>query len=181
MNGLNKKADVSFMGGRVANMIIAALVIVILITFIASAVIFFWKNSKSNDLKSANKQLDKILVKIMSVRDSGEDGSVGIFPPSGWYLRTFPDYDFPMIDECRNAVSCLCMCQGSNCGDLEMVGCKGFNFIVKVDGRLRRSASGGAIGYASDPGYVEEAIVFRNSVETLNIIKEGEVIKIKLN
>lgn len=175
---LNKKAEaVSFMGGRVVNMIIAAIVIILLIIFIAKGVVFYWFKGKPNDLAKTNDQLEIIKVKLLKAKVSGEEEKAIITPVVGWYLRTFPDFDFPRHNNCRTSVSCLCMCKSLSC-DSEFVACEGFNFFVKVGYGLSISTPSEVPGQDYS-GYIDEVIQLNKAIETLKIYKDGETVKIK--
>ena len=173
---MNKKAD-QLLGEHTVNGIVEILVIVILVGFVIVAVIFFWPSAEDTYLKQAIDQLNKVVAKVNHVNENVEEESLDIFPPAGWYLKTFPNYDFPE-GECRRKASCLCICKTMSCDDKRTIKCEGFDYEVKVAESIRGVASGGAIGYASDPGSVIE-IMRLDAVEVLKVFKEEDIVKIK--
>jgi len=181
---MNKKAE-QLLGEHTVNGIIEILVIVILVGFVIAAVIFFWPSADDSHLKQAINQLNKVVVKVNSVYENGEEESLDIFPPQGWFLRTFPDYDFPE-GECRRKNNCLCICKSMVCDDKKALKCEGFDYEVEVVGDIVGDNLGGGsypvvggIGEVVESEPTElEGIMELDAVEVLKVFKEGDIVKI---
>ena len=185
----NKKADSStLIGEHAVNSIIGVLAALILITLVTSAVIFVWikyTEYKDPHLKQAVNQLNKIIIKANQVNENEEEETLDIYPPAKWFLRTFPDYDFPE-GECQRKNSCLCICKDLNCEDKKSFKCEGSEFDVEVIGHgVEGTAPGdfasvGGIGEVVGGGTSTiDGIMKLDPVETLKIFKSGDTIKIK--
>ncbi|MFH1359347.1 MAG: hypothetical protein ABIH37_05650 [archaeon] len=158
---IGKKADL--LPEDTAKFILEIVALVIISSFVISAVIFFWPFNKNLSLNQAIDQLEKTKVRSEQVYKTGERAEIDdFFPPKTWFLRTFADNDFP-IGECRKSIGCLCICEGVNCDDKNNMRCQGFNFEIRVD---------------SDFGSKTGAMRL-NEIEILDVYKEGDVIKIK--
>lgn len=166
----NKKA-IKFLGEHTVNLVIAAIVIVLLIIFGFKLYGIWSENSKTEKIK---KQMENLVFSIKEVNEKGNEEVILIFPIPGWYLKSFPDYDFP-LGECRGAIGCLCICEDINCNRLRK--CEGFDFDVQLMSILTRVS----IRYAGPkdpytpkfsvdyPGTLE----FKEEIAELRIVKEN--------
>jgi hypothetical protein len=157
-----------FLGRHVVNIVITVLVIVIL-AFLMYKGILLWNNG--NKLEQAGETLEEVAQKVNLVNKENIEGKIIIFPPKGWYLRGFSNYDFP-IGECFQAKDCLCICKDIRCEGSKK--CDGFSFDVEVDGEIIKSAGGNVAGVA----IARDEGLKLDSNEELVIIKE-EYVKIK--
>jgi len=195
---MNKKAESTLLGEHGVNGIISIIVLVILIGFVFTAVIFFWPSAEDTHLKQAINQLNKIVAKVNHVyewEDLGEcvgeeclelsEETLDIFPPSGWFLRTFPDYDFPE-GECRRKNSCLCICKSIACDDKKELKCEGFDFDVEVLGDYETSqyipSPSGVPPVRHDSRSLKikySGLMKLEPVEVLKVFKEEDIVKIR--
>ncbi len=175
---MNNKKGFLLLGDFTVKLVISLIVLVILIYLGYKVYSLFVED---NELKKAGLQLEKISDAIKIIQSTGGIANIDFFPPrKGWYLRTFPDYDFPE-GECNenNIVSCLCLCSDLTCSDTRK--CEGFSFNVKVDKVTVYSTEGNVIVGGGYELRYPEVLELTDSAYELKIIKEDEIIKIRTN
>ncbi len=129
---MNKKG-IKLLGETTVRIIISLIVVIILIVFITK-LYGIW--SEDNKIKKITKQLENIVFNINEVNEKGNEKKLLVFPEVNWYLKSFPDYDFP-IGECRGDIGCLCFCEDVSCNKLRK--CEGFEFDVQVISSLTKT------------------------------------------
>ncbi|MAG61682.1 hypothetical protein CMI43_02620 [Candidatus Pacearchaeota archaeon] len=114
-------------------LVISVLVLVMLIGLLIAV---YYILVAENELQKIKKQMDKLEEITKKVHQSGKLSTVDFFPIKGWYLKTFPDFDFP-IGACvdNRAESCLCVCDQVNCKD--KFDCRWFDFKVRLGYNLQ--------------------------------------------
>ena len=176
---MNDKKGFLLLGDFTVKLVISLIVLVILIYLGYKVYNLFVED---NELKKASLQLEKISDTIKIIQSTGETAIIDFFPPrKGWFLRTFPDYDFPE-GECNenNIVSCLCLCSELICQETRK--CEGYPFNVKVDKLAIYSTEGNiAVGIGGQELKYPEVLELTNNAYELKIIKEDGMIKIRTN
>jgi hypothetical protein len=151
-------------------LVISVLVLVMLIGLLIAV---YYILIAENELQKIKKQMDKLEEITKKVHQSGKLSTIDFFPPKGnWYLKTFPDFDFP-IGACLDsrAESCLCVCDPSNCKD--KFDCRWFDFKVRLDSKLHGSRLKDAIHqFEISKGKI-------GSEEWVSIVEPGITEKIK--
>lgn len=167
----NKKAFTWLMK-KTFSIIISLAVILLLVIFVVKVYYLF---KGGNELEKMKKQMENLVFSIKEVQEKvceekECEQTTLLFPTPGWYLKSFPDYDFPQ-GECRGAIGCLCICNDVQCGKLKQ--CEGFKFDVQLISTLTRVSS----RYAdpSDPYTPKFSVDYPGTLE----FKE-EVIEIKI-
>jgi hypothetical protein len=172
----NKKAGK--MLGETTVEVVVAILVALLLTYLAWSLLSNYVFKQSDELRIAETQFEKIVVKVNQVNLEGVEGLIDDFaPPVGWYFKSFPDYDYPS-SECERKDGCLCMCEDEGCESTKKV-CKGFGFDVQINNSyLYETIYYHELGTYEDL-YRSAIIKFENAIEPLVVYKEGDVVKLK--
>ncbi|MEN9625854.1 MAG: hypothetical protein RL557_182 [archaeon] len=180
-NGMNKRGFESLLY-KVMGLIITAVVVVLLFLLISKTYALVKDRTEEQKIKT---QMEKIVVNTNKIYEEGGETRIELFSPVGWYLRTFPDYDFPP-GACKRAVGCVCICKELDCSSVTY--CEPFSFDVQL---IHFTSFGSA--YHSDSvedrrhgGIVdsierekqEGTLEFAESLYEIKIIKEGDVVRL---
>lgn len=123
----NKKADVLW---NLTITVLAGLVVIGLIVLLLSKL--YWGTSQKEEIKLAENLLKRVINKIDYVKEE-ISASLIVYPPEGWFLRSDSEGELAHIDEQCLMESCLCVCEYAIC-DVGNKTCKGFDFLVEVEG-----------------------------------------------
>lgn len=167
---ISKKAEISFLGEHTLGLIVAVLCIIVLI-FIGVKIYNLF--SEKSDLDKAESNLKLIQGEIELIKTSttaNVNGSIIIYSPKGWVLRTYNNNDFPQA-ECYGGKSCLCLCQDGTCTGVQKV-CNGFIYSVEISSNYKDS------GYVYSTVY-PNSIGFLKAAEGLKIYSQNDKILIE--
>jgi len=126
---MNKKGGVgSFFGEHVVSIVITIIVVIFIFVLFAKITGYFTTES---ELEKAEKELKKVAEVVRTVQQTEGDGRIEFYAIENWFLRTFPDSNYPN-GECvdSSVISCLCYCEDFNCEEKRM--CEGFKFDVAL-------------------------------------------------
>jgi len=121
------RAGIGWLTEDTGKIIIAVLCVVILLGFAAKLYSFV---SSENEGAKMKTQLETLTLAVSAASTEKQEKIVELFPQVGWYLRSFPDNDFPQ-GECRGGVGCICFCKTVDCTTTRA--CSPFSFDVMVD------------------------------------------------
>ncbi len=164
-----KKAEISFLGMHISNLIIAVVCIIILLVIGSKIYGMFTEKS---DLEKAEKNLKVITERLQMLKDTPGVNSAEllVYLPSNWLLRSYA-VDFPDA-ECYSRQSCLCICQNPTCANNIPKVCNGLDFLVEVPASYEVSQSWYEVWkYFSTATVYPNTIMFEKSVEGLKLSK----------
>ena len=167
------KKGISLIGEHTVNIVISAIVIIFLV---AVAYTTYHLLTTKTDQKKIEEQFANLVYVIQQVHEKEQTQTVLLFPPNLWYLRGFPNYDFPE-GECRSAVGCICICDEEYCRTQKK--CEGFSYDVQLMEGLTSTDVGGIEG----PGATtttQGAIRFTRPAVEFRVVHEKEQNRIAL-
>ncbi len=167
---------------KVMGLVITAIVIILLLVLIGKTYAII--KDKNQQLK-IQTQMEKITINAKKIHEQGGETRVEIFSPVGWYLRTFPDYDFP-VGVCKEAVGCVCMCNTLDCTDRKE--CESFDFDVQLIHSVSLDSGyspdsvedrrHGGIVYTPEQEKQSGALYLSDALYEIKIVKENDIIKL---
>lgn len=168
-NNKNKKAEISFLGMHVSNLIISVICIIILLAVGYKIYDMF---SEKTDLQKAESNLKLIMERVQMIKDSAglNSAEILVYLPNKWVLRSYSD-SFPQA-ECYSKQSCLCICQSPTCANNVPKVCYGLDYAAEIPGTYIDK------GWTSSDEY-PNTIIFEKAAEGLKISKLNEKVLIE--
>ncbi|MEK6871934.1 MAG: hypothetical protein AABX16_03460 [Nanoarchaeota archaeon] len=173
------RAGVGWLTEDTGKIVLAVICVVILLGFAAKLFFFVKADSEAATMKT---QLETLTLAIQQSSTEGQEKIIELFPKTGWYLRSFPDNDFPQ-GNCRGGIGCICFCKNVECTDKRE--CSSFSFDVFVEEEI---FSGYSLDERVTYGEQEnkaivaeriESVLELQSIEVLRIFPQGDFIVIK--
>ena len=175
----NKRGDGTWLTADTGRFVLTVLAVIFLLLIVVKFFAFF---TTQDETKKMQREMKKLFSAVSEAYADSSEKTVRIYPVVGWYLRSFPDNDFP-DGECEGAVGCICFCKDIGCKEKRE--CREFMFDVVVAEFFSSSSSSGFDQFGSGLVTISEGTLLLKSVEELRVVKIKEekviegIVKIK--